>query len=182
MHRTTDVITIFYSTTTDGYAERRAKFNQTIKMLEQARNVSIKVLDWQENIPGGISGEDGQARINAEVYNTFDIYFGCLGVKFGSGTVEEFEQAIEGHIRHGRPAEVLFAFDESKVNPFAIPGGFDRVLEFRRSIQTDEKYDRSILYFTFDGLDQFQERAFRDLDAAIRHIQGRVRGGMPSPN
>jgi hypothetical protein len=180
MQRTTEVVTIFHSTTSDdNYKNRRAAFNRAIKTLEQSRNVAIKVLDWQENIPGGISAGRGQDRINEEVYNTFDIYFGCLGGKFGPGTVEEFEKAIESHLNLGRPTEVLFAFDETKINPFLVPDNFSKVVEFRKSIETSAKYGRSLLYFTFDDLDIFYDKLFLNLNEATRKVQMRIRGGPP---
>lgn len=183
MQRTTQTITVFFSTTNDPtYAARRKAFNRVIRMVQEARNVSIKVLDWQENIPGGVSRTSGQARINDEVRDTFDVYFGCLGTSFGSGTVEECENAIRGHIAKGRPTEVLFAFDATPVDPFAIPIGFDKVVNFKTDIQSDTKYGRSILYFAFSDLERFEELAFRDLNAAVKKAQSRIRGGMPGFN
>lgn len=182
MQRTTEVVTVFYSTTNDdSYKDRRSAFNKVIKTLEQSRNVAIKVLDWQDNIPGGISSSRGQDRINEEVYNTFDVYFGCLGTKFGTGTIDEFENAIGSHLRLGRPTEVLFAFDETKVNPFSVPDNFSKVVEFRKSIENDTKYGRSLLYFTFDDLDVFYDRLFKDMNEAIRKVQMRIKGGPPRP-
>ena len=183
MQRTTEVVTIFYSTTNDdNYKGRKAVFNKAVKTLEQSRNVAIKVLDWQENIPGGLSGRSGQDRLNQEIYNTFDIYFGCLGTQFGPGTIEEFEMAIKSHLNLGRPTEVLFAFDETPVNPFQIPTKFSKVVAFRKSIGSNTKYGRSILYFTFDDLDKFNEKVFLNLNEAIRKVQMRIKGGPPRAN
>lgn len=183
MQRTTQAITVFFSTTNDAtYEARKRTFLRVVSLVEEAAGVAIKVLDWQDNIPGGVSGRSGQSRINDQVRNTFDVYFGCLGTSFGSGTVEECENAIGGHVDSGRPTEVLFAFDASPVNPFTIPDGFNRVIDFQKSIQTDEIYGRSILYFTFSDLDQFQDLAFRDLNAAVKKVCSRVRGGVPNFN
>ena len=178
MRKINQAVTLFYSSTEDPAAtERKATVERVCKNVEQARDISIHMKYWKDNIPGGIATSSGQSRIDAAVYNAFDIYFGCLGPNFGSSTVTEFENALSGHIDNNVPTEVLFAFDETPINPFIIPQNFQSVKEFRTSVQSSEKYGRSILYFTFANLDEFSDRLFKDLNEAVRLFQTKIKGG-----
>lgn len=180
MRRVNQAITVFYSSTMDEQAEaRRASVDRVVRMVERARDVAIRLIYWDENIPGGVAQGSGQDKIDAEVIDAYDIYVGCMGPKFGPGTVREFTKAIEGHINKNRPIEVLFAFDETPINPYAIADNFKKAKTFRRDIQTPAKYGRAILYFAFTSPAEFEEKLGRDLDEAVRRATSRVRGGMP---
>ena len=181
MRKVTQALSLFYSTTEDAGAPRRkALVERVAKRVAHSRDVVIRVIHWRDNIPGGVADGSGQARIDAEVEGAYDIYFGCMGVKFGKGTVREFERAIKGHIDMGDPAEILFGFDTTPINPFDVPDNFSEVKAFRTSLQTAIKYGRSILYFEFASEEQLEDALSRDLDAATRKAIGRIVGGPPS--
>jgi hypothetical protein len=179
MRKVTDTISLFYSTTEDPSSQGRKKLVERVcKNVGQARSVAIHTIHWKDNIPGGVAERTGQSRINLEVSGAFDIYFGCMGVKYGAGTVDEFKQAIKSHMEKGMPAEVLFAFDETPVNPFGVPDGFSLVRDFRSSLEDYTRHGKSILYFSFCNEEEFEDRLFRDLNAAVRSLLSRIRGGM----
>jgi len=178
MRKINQAVTLFYSSTDDpASVDRKAAVERVSKNVEQARDISIHIKYWKDNIPGGVAKDSGQSRIDSAVDGAFDIYFGCLGPRFGSGTVTEFENALSGHIKNGVPTEVLFAFDETPINPFSVPENFQSVKDFRSSVQTSKKYGRSILYFTFSDLDEFSDRLFKDLNEAVRLFQTKIKGG-----
>lgn len=180
MRKVTQALSLFYSTTEDSSADARKELvERVVRRAGHSRDVVIRVVHWRDNIPGGTAPRSGQTRINAEVRGAYDIYFGCMGTKFGEGTVAEFENAIHDHISKGDPTEVLFAFDAKPVNPFSIPEEFRLVKEFRDSLQNDKKYGRAILYFEFGSDQEFEDLLSRDLDEAIRKAIGRISGGPP---
>lgn len=182
MPRTTSVVTIFYSATNDTQsADLHSEFQKVCQQVEQARNVSIKILFWKDNIPGGIAGASGQDRIDDFVAGDFDIYFGCLGIKFGLGTVREFRKAMKSHIDDGAPSEILFGFNETPINPFDIPDTFTEVRKFRNDVQTAKRYGKSILYFTFRDEDDYRAALFRDLNEAVKTVLTNIKGGMLPP-
>lgn len=181
MRKITQAVSVFYSSTDDKLAdERKRSVLKVLKRVETSRDVAIRMIYWKDNIPGGVADESGQARIDLEVYQSFEIYFGCMGPNFGKGTVKEFKNAIESHIKHRQPIEVLFGFDETKINPFEIPDNFHEVKAFRSDIQSSKKYGRSILYFCFEDIEKFEEQLFVNLDNAVRKATSRFSEGPPS--
>ncbi len=178
MRKINEAVALFYSTTDDPRAEERKKVVERVcRSVGQARGVVIHLLYWKDNIAGGVAIGTGQSKVDEAVEGNFDIYFGCLGPLFGRGTVHEFQNALTGHIEKDSPVEVLFAFDETPINPFDIPENFQSVVEFRTSVHTSKKYGRAILYFTFSDLDQFYDRLFTNLDEAVRKFQSKIKGG-----
>lgn len=180
MRKVTQAVTVFYSSTADeGAKVRKLSVDRVVKKVERSRDVAIRLFYWDEDIPGGVAENTGQDRIDKEVLGAFDVYVGCMGTKFGLGTVKEFSDAIDAHVKTGHPAEVLFAFDETPVNPYQIPDNFKKAKDFRKSLQSATKYGKAILYFTFSDLTQFEDKLQKDLEEAVRQATSRVKGGMP---
>ncbi len=179
MTRPSEIISILYSSTSDSEQkfDRREIFSEVCDVVESTNNVKIHIIDWTKNIAGGVGDNSGQDVINAAVDRQYDIYFGCLGVRYGAGTVEEFERAITSHIQHQDPKEILFGFDECPVNPYLVEPEFEQVRQFRNNIGTSDRYGRAILYFTFKNKKAFRKSALTHIDGAVKKICQRVLGG-----
>ena len=181
MRRPVQAVTLFLSSPQDASAvERNAVVESVVKLVDQAKNVAIKTIHWKENIPGGVAGRDGQSRIDQEIDGVIDIYFGCMGLKYGAGTEQEFTNAIRGHIQNGRPREVLFAFDATPVNPFEIPDNFQKTKAFMKKLQDDREFGRAILYFCYSNIEEFRHMFFTNLNAAVDKATSRISGGLPN--
>ena len=180
MRKVTQAVSLFYSSTEDLADRQKELVEKVARRVGHARDVVIHVIHWRSGIPGGVADGSGQDRIDAEIEGTYDIYFGCMGVKFGKGTVQEFERAIKAHIDRGDPAEVLFGFDTTSINPFEVPDNFSEVRAFRASLQSSAKFGKAILYFEFSDHDQLDERLSFHLDGAVRKAIGRISGGPPA--
>ena len=179
MSKVTDTVNILFSSTAESKSDAYFKaYERVCKSLEVTHHIKIHTKKWDINVAGGTSGRTGQDRIDEAIKDSYDIYFGCLGAKYGSGTVHEFEDAIRGHIENDDPMEVLFGFDESRINPFELSEDFFKVKRFRADLQTDEKYGKSILYFTFSNSKEFEDKVLLNVDGAIKKIKDRVRGGI----
>jgi hypothetical protein len=177
--KVTETIPIFYSSTYDDATfNRRASFRSVCERVGIANGVSLHVLDSKKNIPGGVGKTTGQDVLDKAVGGAYDIYFGCLGVRFGEGTTSEFRTAIEGHINRNDPKEVLFCFDECPINPFEVGSNFSKVKTFRKSLESATKHGRAILYFTFCSQEEFEEKVFLNIDNSVKKVLSRVQGGV----
>ena len=177
--RVSQAIPLFYSSTSDpGTFDRWATLCAVCDYVGTTNSVVIHVLHWKKNIGGGVGLSSGQDVIDDAVSGNYDIYFGCLGTKYGEGTIREFKNAMDGHINSGDPKEILFGFDESPVNPFSLDRNFYKVAKFRADLQSPKRFGRSILYFPFSNEREFRERALANLDAAVKRLLARVVGGV----
>ena len=180
MMRATEIINVFYSSTNDtGTFDRLAAFSQVSANVETIKNIKFHIIHWKHNIPGGIGRGTAQDVIDAAVAGQYDVYFGCLGPKFGAGTVREYQNAIDGHIQNNEPKCLFFGFDETPVNPYEIDvNSLRRAKKFRSDIGNSNIYGRAMLYFTFSSELEFTNRVLMNLSNAVDKIQTRISGGI----
>lgn len=176
--RVREVVNVFYSSNEIGAVDRRLVFQRTCRRLGAVLGLHINVIDWKTSIGGGVAATTGQDRIDEFVDGQYDIYFGCLGPGSAIGTIHEFEGAIGAYVAGTGPAEVLLGFDETPINPYLISDAFFDVVQFRREIGSSHKYGRAILYFTFSGEEEFEDRILTNLQQAIERASTYVAGGI----
>ena len=80
-------------------------------------NIFVQVVMWETSVHSGI-GEDAQDVINRQVPEDYDIFLGMFWNRVGtktkraeSGTIEEYEKALNRHVRTGKP-EIMVFFKE----------------------------------------------------------------------
>lgn len=107
------------------------------------RKLFFNCLRWEDIVSPDI-GETGQAVINDQVGNRYDIFLGVMWSRFGSptkyaesGTEEEFDRAISRH-RAGDPIRVSFLFCTADI-PFSKLDGqqFSNVQAFKKRAQDE---------------------------------------------
>ncbi|WP_299470404.1 hypothetical protein [uncultured Roseibium sp.] len=139
-----------------------------------SQRLRFKPLLWEDLPPGMAEEGDFQKRINTLIktggYGGYGVYVGMmknrLGTptpRYGSGTVEEFEESLKRRNRLGMPAEILFYFitDGSEPDP--------QVLKFK-----DETGKRGLLHATL-ATDEFAERLEQNLlDLAVSWYKWRA--------
>ncbi len=97
-------LTAFVSGTSESDAEKAALkrvVEQVNGMLEKTHDVTLRLIGWPDAIRPGVN-VDPQTEINRQLnLEEHDIYIGILGSRFGtptlragSGTQEEFENAL----------------------------------------------------------------------------------------
>jgi uncharacterized protein DUF4062 len=132
----------FVSRTSESDAEKAALkrvVEQVNGMLEKTRNVTLRLIGWPDSIRPGVN-TDPQMEITRQLnLEEYDIYVGILGSRFGtmtpragSGTQEEFENALSRFQRDTRSLRVLFYFNRALQDPFSVDlEQLQRVREFR---------------------------------------------------
>ena len=95
-------------------------------VLEKTNGVTLRLLAWPDSFRPGLGG-DPQLVVNGQVSDEYDIYIGILGSRFGhptpragSGTEEEFDEAVARFQRDPTSVRVLFYFKRSAEDPFTI--------------------------------------------------------------
>jgi hypothetical protein len=170
---------VFYSTTSDSAEFERIEVLKSVcHQIKIAKSRSIEVLHWRGDVGSGLAATSGQEVIDEKIDLKYDIYLGTLGSKFGAGTVHEYEKAIKSHIQKWKPAEVIFGFDTSPINPFTIPDDFQKVKEFKKAIDNPSAYGRALLYFEFSSTEEFRAKVFLSLSQAVDKLDQRIKGGM----
>lgn len=140
---------IFLASPSDVPTERRyveeiiADLNRTVA---SARDIVLQVVRWENDAFPGY-GMDAQALINAQIAEMakYTLFIGIMWNRLGSptpraisGTVEEFERAVEAHIQNGRP-EIWFYFRESasKLDTEEQLEQRKKVLAFKAQVQAN---------------------------------------------
>ena len=160
MSRTLQQITLFVSGTSETDSEKAALrriVEDLNRRLEKTHAVTLRVIGWPDDFRPGVN-LDPQAEINRQVGSGFDIYVGILGTRFGtptpragSGTEEEFEDAIARFRTDSRKMRVLVYFKKSTEDPFSIDiGQLEKVRKFR-----DQLSPRGVVYKDFKDTTEF---------------------------
>lgn len=104
--------------------------------------VDLELLRWETHVRPDV-GADAQAVINRQI-RTYDIFVGIMWRRFGlptkraeSGTVEEFDRALNLYKRYGRP-KILFYFRTEPFYPAttAEVKQFAKILTFKRRLES----------------------------------------------
>jgi hypothetical protein len=150
-------LSVLISCPSDMVAERKvveAGLNEINQLLPETYGVLLETINWESDLVPGI-GPDPQAVINSQIKGRYDIYIGLLGARFGaqtpragSGTEEEFKQAVSTYTTAPETMRVLFYFKLSSENLYRLDlEQFSKVKEFRKSLKS------SVLYHEFSDAD-----------------------------
>lgn len=172
MARTLHQLTIFASGPSTVEAEKaalRVAAEEVNRRCEKTHAVTLRVVGWPEDIRPG-ANTDPQAELENQIGADFDIYVGIIGSRFGtptmrwgSGTEEEFEEALSRFQRDSTTVRLLFYFKRTAEDPLLIdPSQLRKVLEFRQSLAT-----RGVLYRDFKDTAEFSRLVREHLDALI---------------
>ena len=161
MARSATIVQVFVSSPSDLGPER-----ELLESLAQELNrtwsktlgVVFELVRWESNVRPAAGG-DPQTLINAQIPNDYDVFIGMLWGRFGtptpramSGTLEEFNHAMERRERETTTPEVMVYFKDAPLPPSKIdPSQLKLVQEFRASLA-----DRGVLYSTFETETDFQ--------------------------
>ena len=84
--------------------EERERLEQVVSSVNSAfagTGISLRLIRWEHDVRPGL-GEDGQAVVNDEIPEDYDVFIGIMWNSVGtptgraiSGTIEEFEKAVE---------------------------------------------------------------------------------------
>ena len=154
-------IRVFIASPSDVEAERDAlervikSVNLSVADLEPVR---LRLVRWETAVQPETGG-DSQAIVNAQSAGKYEVFIGILWTHFGtptprsdSGTLEEFEAAVEKHKKDPSSVSVMFYFKDAPRAPMDIdPKQLQKVQEFRK------KYKEEGIYGTFTDTDNFKE-------------------------
>lgn len=151
MARILHQLTIFVSGPGTVEAEKaalRVVVDEINRRSVKTHAVTLRVVGWPEDIRPGVN-KDAQSEIEYQIGGDFDIYVGIIGSRFGtptirsgSGTEQEFEDALAKFRSDSTTVRLLFYFKRNTEDPFLIdPSQLQKVLNFRQSLG-----DRGILY------------------------------------
>ena len=145
MARTLHQLTIFVSGPSTVEAEKaalRVIVEEVSRRSEKTRAVTLRVVSWPDNIRPGVNA-DPQSEIGHQIGSDYDIYIGILGSRFGtptahsgSGTEQEFEEALARFQKDSTAVRLLFYFKRDAEDPFSIDlSQLQKVRDFRQTLR-----------------------------------------------
>lgn len=161
MPRTETVIQVFVASPGDVSAERAA-LEHVIRELNQtwstSFNVRLDLLRWETHAFPAF-GVDAQDVINRQIPNDYDVFIGIMWTRygtptgrFGSGTAEEFERALERHKADTSSVHLMMYFKDAPVSLSEIDlEQVRRVREFKQHVEAEGG-----LHWSFKDIEQFE--------------------------
>lgn len=154
------ILKCFIASPSDTSTERdvcERVFDELNRSLGVPYNVELQSVRWEKDVRPGI-GEDGQAVINEQVGDQYDLFIGIMYTKFGSptnradsGTEEEFNIALERSKRE-QGLEIMFYFNDRAIQPSQLNiEQYNKVKAFR-----DNVVGTNCLYSMYDGEEDFK--------------------------
>lgn len=172
MARTLQQLTIFVSGPSTVEAEKaalRVVVDEINRRSEKTHAVTLRVVGWPDDIRPGVN-TDPQSEIGHQIGSDFDIYVGILGSRFGtptvrggSGTEQEFEEALSRFRKDSSAVRLLFYFKRDAEDPFSIDlSQLQKVRDFRQSLGS-----RGVLYRDVRDTAEFTKLVREHLDGLI---------------
>ena len=172
MARTLHQLTIFVSGPSHVDAEKaalRTVVEEINRRSEKTHAVTLRVVGWPDDIRPGVN-TDPQSEVGHQVGSAFDIYVGVLGSRFGtptvrggSGTEQEFNEALSRFQSDSTAVRLLFYFKRDVEDPFSIdPNQLQKVQDFRQRLG-----GRGVLYQNFRDTAEFTQLVREHLDSLI---------------
>lgn len=158
----------------DVYEERKAIFDaiSELNLQLESQNYYVRALGWEEYVSPGI-GDNPQAVINEQLFQSWDMLVAIFGAKLGSpsgafrsGTLEEIEKAIASDnsvFKHHR-IQIYFKDSISSISKID-PTEFSELLSFRSSLGS-----RGILYGVFSDAQQLSRAIRLNVQRAISNL------------
>lgn len=126
-------------------------------------NIFVQLVMWETSVHSGI-GEDAQDVINRQVPEDYDIFLGMFWNRVGtktkraaSGTMEEYERALNRYVRTGKPEIMVFFKDSASSSQENSPQR-KAMLRLRKRIGQD-----NVMFSTFQSTPQFAEILYDQL-------------------
>lgn len=166
------ILQVFVASPSDVAEERRlleGVIGELNRTWADSLGVTYRLYRWETSVAPGF-GAEPQAVVNSQTPDGYDvfvgIFWGRLGLptqSFVSGTVEEFERALERHEATGAP-EIMIYFKDAPISPSRIePGQLQSLMQFKDSLSA-----RGGLYSTFEDQDGFEASLRSHLSAVAR--------------
>lgn len=124
MARTLTSVSIFLASPSDVDHERNvvsAAIEEWNARYSRDRSLVFDLMRWETSISAGF-GTDGQAVINTQIEDEYDVLIGLFWAKLGtptpraeSGTVEEYERAL-ARFQAREKVEICFFFKDAPIN------------------------------------------------------------------
>lgn len=162
MARQQTVLSVFVASPCDLEEERNLLEKVTRELnttCSRDLGINLELIRWETDAFPSF-GDDAQAVINEQIPEDYDIFIGLMWYRFGtptkragSGTIEEFNRAMERHNQDTASVQLMVYFKDS---PAPIPPSkldysqLAKVAEFRASLVL-----LGGLYWTFDATDDF---------------------------
>nr|WP_321412879.1 hypothetical protein [uncultured Allomuricauda sp.] len=194
MPNTIKVYRIFLASPNDVQLDRES-IDDVIKELNitfgKPNNIILELLKWETHSAPGISNENQQKIISADLGDDYDLFIGLLWKKFGtptdefeSGTEEEFLNAYKRFQKNPKSLQILFYFKNSPIPPLEIdPEQLFKIQSFKNDIGKNKK----VLYWVYNQIEQLNKFLRihipqRITDLQKQEIQGDTLGNSEKNN
>ncbi|BDU25283.1 DUF4062 domain-containing protein [Flavobacterium sp. GSB-24] len=146
-----------------------------------ANNIVIELLKWETHSAPGISNFHPQKIITEDIGNDYDLFLGMIWKKFGtrtdesgSGTQEEFNNAIKKYNTDNNSVQILFYFKNAvpKTINEIDPEELIKIREFKKSLQ-----EQKLLYSEFNSVDDFKNYLRIHIPKRLNSIIEKQRNG-----
>lgn len=171
MPKTEQTLSIFLASPSDVSDERGrvdAFVDEWNNLWSENLGVNLRLIKWETHAYPAV-GTDGQDVINTQIGDEYDVFLGIMWKRLGtptgratSGTVEEFERALDRHRTNGSP-QLMFYFKKVDSNIGDDAAQLQAVQQFRGKLVND-----GLLYWEFLSPEQFGQLVRVHL---TRHIQ-----------
>ncbi|WP_251922128.1 DUF4062 domain-containing protein [Salinibacter ruber] len=170
-------VRVFFSSPGD-VEEEREVVQEVIKQLQREygdeEDIHLQYVGWETHTYPSLGRPQGEINEQVEPYEIFvGVFWNRYGSPIGeaqSGTVEEFERALDEHDEDGFPA-VLFYFCQRAI-PLETLEALEqkkKVVEFR-----NEYGPKAGLYDTYTDLREFERKLRRGLLEKVRDVRGQL--------
>lgn len=162
-------IFISYCSDTDSLVElARNIISENNPRWEKSHHMTVRVLTFRD-IMSTYHKRGTQKYINDAILGKYDAYLGLMWTRFGrpterfgSGTEEEYSEAVDNFLRLGRPEYVLFGFSDEKIRPSKIDvEQLAGVFDFRKRISINQ------LFFEWSDRKGFRDSVIRNMDEMV---------------
>lgn len=155
-------------------SDERALFEEVVnewnKAWSRELGLRLELVRWETHAFPAI-GNDAQDVINQQIPNDYDLFFGIMWSRFGtptgrsgSGTEEEFRQALERYQITNTKPDIAFYFKDAPISPSKLDTNqLERVQKFKKQIS-----DCGLLTWDFIDAGQFEKLVSLHI---TRHVQ-----------
>jgi hypothetical protein len=186
-------VRIFLSTPSDVATERTQvatlvrDVNETVQFLAPTQDVRVELVHYETHAFPDVGTP--QAVIDDQIPVDYDLYLGIMWKRAGtptsdapSGTIHEFDRALEHRRRHGWPVIMFFFCDEQ----IDFPQSSDDILQLERVLEFRKRLAGIGLTVTYPRRDGFRDalrprllRGLADILFAAKRDEVRDDGGRP---
>jgi Domain of unknown function (DUF4062) len=144
MPRDAKILQVFVASPSDLAPEREALESLIVELNRSwsaSLGIILELVRWETHTHPAF-GSDPQAIVNQQIGDSYDIFIGMLWGRFGtptpraaSGTLEEFDRALDRANTQSVPPDIMVYFKDAPISPFKLdPDQLKLIKEFRESI------------------------------------------------